>query len=161
MLDGAKYSLDIDIRPSRLDLVRRHGDDVDVDRAGNAGIVHIFVPAIPGPGHADVGDLTKTGVHAGFLRQFAIEPDGIFMNLADRIAHIEERQQAGGMPGRAGCQFLALHKNDIRPTLAGQVIKRGDADNTASDDDDTGFAFHVSSLSWQAVPASFTRRHAA
>ena len=45
------------------------------------------------------------------------------MNLPDRIAHIKERQQAGGVPGRTGGELFALQQHNIGPALFGQVIE--------------------------------------
>ena len=62
-----------------------------------------------------------------------VERDRVFVDLADRVAHVEERQQAGGMPGRARGQLLALDQHDVGPALLGKMIERRDADHAAAD----------------------------
>src|SRR5271155_1696014 len=64
------------------------------------------------------------------------------MQLADRVAHVKQRQEPGRMPGGARGQFRALQQHDIRPAFFGQVIQRADADNAATDDDNSSMRFH-------------------
>ena len=120
--------------------------DVDTDGFRDAGIKPVFVHSVFAAREADIGNLLETDGLAGFGFKPLIERDGIFVNLADRVAHVEEWQQAGCMPGRARCQFLAFEQDDIRPTLLGQMIEGRDADNAASNDHDTRMFFHGNPL---------------
>ena len=79
---------------------------------------------------------------AGLALQLLIEIDAVFMQLADRVAHVEERQQTGGMPGRAVREIHLLEQHRVGPALLGQVIEDADADDAAADDDHTGVGFH-------------------
>ena len=47
---------------------------------------------------------------------------------------VEQRQQAGGVPGGAGCQFLALKQHHIRPAFFGQVVERRYPHHATADD---------------------------
>ncbi len=98
VLDGAEQAIGLTERPDFLDLFRRQHLDVDTDRFGNAGIVHIFVPAVLGAGETNIGNLGEADIHAGFLLKLFIELHRIFVDLADRIAHVEQRQQASCVP---------------------------------------------------------------
>ncbi len=135
VLDGAEQALGLAERPDFLDLFRRQDVDLDADRLGNAGIIHVFVPAVLGAGETDVGDLREADIHAGFLLQFLVELDRVFVDLADRIAHVEQGQQAGGVPGRARRQLLALDEHGIVPAFLGQVVERGNPYHAPADDD--------------------------
>ncbi len=131
------------IRPSvshsgqiSLDLARGQEFDLDApDRRGDAGIIFVLVEAIPRASEADVGDLAQADVEPGLSAERLVESDRIFVDLPDRVGKVEQRQQAGGVPGRAGGQFLALDQNAIAPALLGQMIERGYADNASADHD--------------------------
>ncbi len=133
MLDGAEQAVRLAERPDLLHLLRRQHIDAHADGLGNAGIIHIFVPAILGAGETDVGDLGETDIHAGLFLQFLVELHGIFVDLANRVAHVEQRQKPGRVPGGTGGQLLALDEHAVAPALLGQMIKRRDADDAATD----------------------------
>ncbi|MNS47477.1 hypothetical protein D3C72_800080 [compost metagenome] len=133
MLDGAQQAVRLAERPDFLHLLRRQHVDPHTDGLGNAGIIHIFVPAILGAGETDVGDLGEADIHAGLFLKLLIELDGIFVDLADRIAHVEQRQKPGGMPGGTRGELLALDENAVAPALLGKMIKRRNADDAATD----------------------------
>ena len=96
----------------------------DADRPRDAGVVHVLVPAIPGPREADVGDLAEADILSGLGLERLVEADRVFVDLADRVGEVEERQQPGRMPGRARGQLLPLDENDVGPALPGEVIER-------------------------------------
>ncbi|ENN89879.1 hypothetical protein RHSP_80128 [Rhizobium freirei PRF 81] len=50
---------------------------------------------------------------------------------------------ARGMPGRPGCQLGALEQHHVLPAEFRQVIEHRTSDDTATDDDDLGMAFHL------------------
>ena len=152
MLDGAEDAVRLAERPDLLHLLRRQHVDVDADRARDAGIVHELVPAVLGAGEADVGADGEADVLAGLRLQRLVEGDRVFVDLADRVAHVEERQQPRRMPGRAGGQLLALDQDDIRPALLGQMVERRDADDASTDNNDPRLRFHA------PVPRSCTDR---
>ena len=59
----------------------------------------------------------ETDVLAGLRLQRLVKVHRILVQLADRIAHVEQRQQAGGVPGRPGRQFRALDQHGIGTSL--------------------------------------------
>ena len=134
MLDRAENAVGLAERPDLLQLCGRQQPDRHTDRLGDAGIVHVLVPAVPGARQPDIGDVREADIHAGFFLQLAIEAHGIAVQLADGIAHVEQRQQAGGVPGGAGSQFATLDQDAVGPALAGQMIERRHADHAAADD---------------------------
>jgi hypothetical protein len=101
VLDRADDAVGLAQRPDLLHLFRCQDVDLDADRLGDAGIIHELVPAVGRTGEADVGDLREARMLAGLGFKFAIELHRILVNLADRIGHVEQRQQARGMPGGA------------------------------------------------------------
>ena len=115
----------------------------DADRARDAGVIHVLVPAVPGAGEADVGDLAEADVLAGLGLERLVEGDRVFVDLADRVGEVEERQEPGGMPGRARGQLLPLDEHDIRPALLGEMIERRDADHAAADHHHAGVGSHA------------------
>ena len=101
MLDRADDSVDVAKWPDLLDLLRRQELDRDAYRRGDAGVIVIFVHPVASAGEADVGDLAQADVEAALLFECPIEGDRILVDLSDRIAEVEERQEARRVPGRA------------------------------------------------------------
>ena len=116
--------------------------DLDADRLRDARILVVLVHAVAVEREADVGDLAEADVLAGLRLERLVERDRVFVDLADRVAHVEQRQQAGGVPGRAGGQLLALDQHHVRPALLGQMIERRDADRAAADHHHARLALH-------------------
>ena len=133
VLDRADDSIDIAERPDLLDLLRREELDLDADGRGDAGVIAIFVHPVAGAREADVRHLAQADVEPGLLLERLVERDGIFVDLPDRIAEVEERQEARRVPGRAGGQLLALDENAVAPALLRQMIERRDADHAPAD----------------------------
>ena len=94
VLDGADDAVGLAERPDLLDLVGRQHVDLDADRLGDAGVVHVLVPAVPRAGEADVGDLAEADILPGLGLERLVEADRVFVDLADRVAEVEERQEA-------------------------------------------------------------------
>ena len=129
--------------------------DVDADRLGDAGVLAVLVHPVRRHGEAYVADGAQTHVVAGLLGEPAVEIHRVLVNLAHRVAHVEQRQQAGGVPGRPGRQFLALQQHHVRPALGRQVIERRDADDAAADDHDSRMLRHLPFPvdAWRPEPA--------
>ena len=89
------------------------------------------------------------------LRQALVEVDRVLVQLADGVAHVEQRQQSRGMPGGAGGELGALDQRDVRPALLRQVIERAHADHAAADDQRPE---HASSRVFSAGEGSARRR---
>ncbi len=143
VLDRAEDAVGVTQRPDRLDLGGGEEADVDTERAGDAGIVAILVHPVGRRRQADVADLRKAGVEAGLRLQRGIEADRILVKLADRIAEVEQGQQAGGVPGRARGEFLALEEDAVGPAELRQVVQRADPHDAAADDHCPCCRFHV------------------
>ena len=117
-----------------LTSLRRQELHLDADRRGDSGVIMIFVHPVAGAREADVGDLAQADVEAGLFLERLVERDRIFVDLPDRIAEVEERQEARRVPGRARGQFLALDENAVAPAFLGEMIERRDADHAPADD---------------------------
>lgn len=143
MLDCADQPVGFAQRPDFFHLRRRQLVHLDADRLGHPGIIHELVPAILRPREADIRYLPEPDRLARFRLQRLVECHRIFMNLPDRVAHIEQRQQSRRVPCRTRGQFLALQQHNIAPPLFRQMIKRRDANNASTNDDDPCCGFHV------------------
>ena len=140
--DGADQAIGHGQRPDFAHLVRVKELDLDADGAGHARVLAVLVHAIGGHRQADVANQAQADILAGFGFQSPVEGDGVLVQLSNRVAHVEQRQQTGGVPGRAGGQLLAFHEHDIGPPLAGQVIETRYADDAAADDDYARMRLH-------------------
>ena len=100
MADGTNQPFGVAERPDVLHLLRGEEVHINADGARDTGILPVFVHPVLGLGEADVGDIAEADIHAGFFLKLLIELHGIFMNLADRVGHVEQRQQACGVPCR-------------------------------------------------------------
>ena len=116
---------------------------LDADRLGYPGIIHELVPAILRPGKADIRYLLEPDRLARLRFQRLVERHRIFVDLPDRVTHIEQWQQSRGVPCRTRGQFLALQQHNIAPALFGQMIKRRDANNASANDDDPCRGSHI------------------
>ena len=92
MLDRADDALDIAQRPDLLDLLGRQEPHLDADRRGDAGVIIVLVHPVVGAREADVGDLAEADILARLGLERLVEPDRVFVHLADRIAEVEQRQ---------------------------------------------------------------------
>ena len=99
MLDGPDNAVGFTQRPDFFQLFGCQLVDPDADGLGNPGVIQELVPAVLGAGESDVGNFFEADILSGFLFQFFVELDGIFVNLPHRVGHVEQRQQASGMPG--------------------------------------------------------------
>ena len=142
MADRADQALDVAERPDFLDLPRRQELDLDPDRRRDAGILVVLVHAVAVQRETDVGDLAEADALAGLSLQRLIQRDRVLVDLADRVAHVEQGQEARGVPGRTRGQLLALDQHHIRPALSGQLIEGGDADRAAADHHHARMALH-------------------
>ena len=142
MADRADDAVDVAERPDLLDLPGRQELDLNADRRGHARVLVILVHAVPVEGETDVRDLGEADVLAGLRLEGLVEGDRVFVDLADRVAHVEERQKARRVPGRAGGQLLALDQDHVRPALFRKVIKRRDPDRTTADHHHPRLRFH-------------------
>ena len=142
MLDRAKHAGDVGQRPDLFQLFGRQPIDLDADRLGDTGVRAVFIEAILAGRDADVRHVRKPDVQPGFGFEARVQRDRILVQLAHRIAEVEQRQQAGGVPGRARRQFLALDQRDIGPAELCQMVQRADANHAATDHNHTCCRLH-------------------
>ena len=143
MLDRADHTLRVTQRPDFLDLLGRQEVHIHADGAGNACIILIFVHPVLRRRKPDVGYLRKADIQLCLCLKARVKPDRILVQFADRIAEVEQRQQTGCVPSRAGGQFLALQKNNIGPSKLSEVIQRANAHHAAANDHCTRCRFHT------------------
>ena len=151
---GADQPFGVDQRPELPDPLDIDDLAFDADGLRRALVEAVFVHAVAVGREAQVAVDMEADVLAGLGLQRLVEVDRILVQLADRIAHVEQRQQPGGVPCRAGSQLGALDQYDIAPALFGQVVERGNADHSAADHDDARLVLHP-----QGLPVSATRRN--
>ncbi len=122
-------------------------DDLEghADGIRGAAVLLVFVHALAAGREAQIAGDVEAHVLAGFGRQPLVQIHRVLVQLADRVAHVEQRQQARRMPGGPGGQFGALEQHHVGPAFEGQMIERADADHAAANDDDAGMSFQVRS----------------
>ena len=133
MADGAEQPVGGRQRPYLAHLLRRQKLHLNADGAGHASVLAVFVHPIRRRGEADVADRAQPHVLPGLGFQGAVQVHRVLVQLPDGVAHVEQRQQTGGVPRRAGGEFLALQQQHVGPALARQVVERGNADHAAAD----------------------------
>ena len=142
MIERAHQAVGVAERPELLHLGRRDDLERHADGVRGAAILVILVHPVAICGEPQVTGDVEAHVLAGLGLERLVQIDGVFVDLADAVAHVEQRQQAGGMPGRSGRQLGPLAQHDVGPALLGQVIERADADNAATDHDNPRMRFH-------------------
>ena len=153
MPQGADQSFGVDQRPELLYPLDIDNLAFDAYGLRRALVEAVFVHAVAVGREAQVAVDVEADVLAGLRLERLVQVDRILVKLADRIAHVEQRQQAGGMPGRSGGQFRPLDQHGIGPAFLGQMIQGGNADNAATDHDGTGLVLHP-----RGLPISAARR---
>ncbi len=96
--------------------------------------------------HQPAGAVQAAGL-AGDLLQLVIEADGIALELGDIRIAVQGVEAAGGMPGRAGGELVALQQHDIAPPRLGEVIEHAATHHAAADDGHLNMRFHCRLLS--------------
>jgi hypothetical protein len=109
---------------------------------GGAGVEAVFVHPLARLRHAQVADHRESGVEAGLRLQRLVELHAVVVDVADRVAYVEERQEARRVPGGASGQLVALEQHDVAPAGLGQMVGDGAADRASADDDRARLAFH-------------------
>ena len=107
MEERAHQPIEVAKRPEVADLVGVEQLEGDADGVRGAAIVAVLVHPLLVGGEAEVAGAMKTHRLAGLRLQLLVEVDRVLVKLADAIAHVEERQQPGGVPCGA-CGELGL-----------------------------------------------------
>jgi hypothetical protein len=152
MVERAHQAVGVAQRPELLDLLGRDDLERHADGVRGAAVLVVLVHPVPVGGEPQIAVHMERDILAGLLLQRLVEIDAVFVDLAHGVAHVEQRQEARGVPGRARRQLGALAQHHIAPTLLGQVIERADAHHTAADDHHPCVAIHCSS------PLAFAQR---
>ena len=123
---------------------------------GGTAVLLVLVHAIAIGGETEVPGDVEAYVLAGLGGEALVQVHGVLVQLADRVAHIEQRQQACGMPSGTGGEFGALQQHHVGPSLQCEVVQRADADHAAANDYDAGMSFHVLDSPNANAPGSVT-----
>ena len=136
--DAARDILHVVVRQAFLDLARRDHLHVEAEVLGHGGAAHQLLKAAIGQRDRDRAVLLEAGGLAGFLLEALEEAGGVLGEFGQVARGAELTDEAGGMPGGAGGELLALQQDHIGDALLGQVIGNRAADNAAADDHDIG-----------------------
>ena len=134
-VDGADQVVGADDRVEAGDPGGLDQAHLDAEGVGHAGLALQLMEARLGLGHGDGADLAEAGRQPRLLLESRIELDGIGREPRQIARGPELAHQAGGMPGRAAGQPVALQQHHVLDPAPGQVIGDGDPDDAAADDD--------------------------
>jgi hypothetical protein len=147
MKNSAHKSVGIAQRPELLDFSRRQKLNIDAYRLGGRGVLVVLVHAIVVHRQPKIADLFETDGLPRLCFEFMVKIHRVLVHLADAIAHIEQRQQTGRMPGRTRGKLGLLDQDDVlAPALLCEVIQRAHSHNTAANDNYFCFIFHKFTL---------------
>ena len=130
-------------RPQRLHVGGADDLERHADRVGGAAVLVVLVHAVAARREAQVAGDVEADLLARFPGQALVEVDRVLVQLADGVAHVEQRQEARGVPGRSGGELGALEERDVGPALPRQVVERADADDPAADHHHARMRLHV------------------
>ena len=145
VVERADQVFGADERPAVLDLVRFQEFVVDPGGFRDRGIQHVFVHPLLVLRHPQVADNVEARVQARLRLQPLVEIDRVFVDVGRRVRHVEERQQAGCMPGGARSQLVALDQHGV-PARFRQMVGDAGADCAAADDEGFHMGFHLQTL---------------
>ena len=135
---GADHAVGVEMRIHLLDLGWRDLAHVNVEGARHRRLAVELVLALLGQCHRDRADLAHAGGNTGLFLKSDVEVGRIFRQPRHVLRAAQLADQAGGMPGRARRQLLALQQHDVGPAELCQVIGDRAAGYAAADDDGAG-----------------------
>ena len=99
VVEGADEVVRFGEGPERFDI--GGGDEFKghADGVGGAAVFFVFVHALVVAGEAQVAGDVEGDVLSGFGFEGFVEVDGVFVDLADGVTHVEEGEESGGVPG--------------------------------------------------------------
>ncbi len=154
IVQAADYVFERDERVSLFDLVGRDDRKIDALRARHRADVGVFVHAVARVREADrAGDVIIDGI-ADPRAEFGVEPRGAALEFDDVPTRRKIRAIAGGVPCRAGSEFVALDQQRIAPTAPGEMVERARPHRAAADDDHPCMRLHRVSRRLGAKPQS-------
>ena len=92
--------------------------------------------------HDAAGDVHSTGLPRDLL-DFAVQLDGVLLQLGDVRVAIHGMHAARCVPGGSGSELGALEQLHVLPAGLGEVVQDAGADDSAADHGDPDFRFHV------------------
>ena len=143
--EGADQTVGVDQRPEVLDFLDRQHVAFHADGVRGAAVPVVLVHPILVHGQAQVTGVVEAHRLPGFILEGPVQLDRILVQLADRIGHVEQRQQPRSVPGRPGRQLRALEQDAIIPAFFGQMIEGRYADDAPADNNDAGRAWDTRS----------------
>ena len=158
MEQRAHQALGLAERPQLGDFFGPDHLEGHADRIGGTTVLAVLVHALGLGGKAQIAGLVETHRLPGFGLEPLIEVDRVLVQLADRVAHVEERQQARGVPGRAVGEVGLLDQHRVRPPQLGEVIEDAAANDAAADHHRPGMATHGALLRPPESPSWGHRR---
>ena len=159
--EGAHQPVEVGERPEVADLVGADQLEGDADGVRGAAIVAILVHPLLIGGEPEIAGAMKTYRLAGLRLELLIEVDAVLVELADAVAHVEEWQQPGRVPGGAGGELGLLDQHHVGPAQFGQMVEHAAADDAAADHHHPRLILHASPLlSLHARPTGREPYHA-
>ncbi len=132
----ADHVVDRHQRPERLRLGGGEELHLEAERAGGGGLAAHLGPALRGAGEAQAAVHLPAGGEAGLRLQPVVEGDRIAEQPRHVGAGAELADEAGGVPGGARRQLVALEQDHVGHAHRAEVVGGGAADDAAADDDD-------------------------
>ena len=160
--EGAHQALRVRQRPERTNLIEPDHLERHADGVRRAAIFAVLVHAVAIGREPEIAGDVKAHILPGLGFERLVEIDRVFVDLADAVAHVEERQQARRVPGGAGRQFGFFEQHGVGPTELCEMVGDRDADAAAADNHSPGVSAH----GWgsfphrSAEPAASGRRQA-
>ena len=143
--EGTDQPVGIDQRPEVLDFFDGQHVAFHADGVGGAAVPVVLVHPLFVHGQTQVAGVVEAHRLPGFVLEGAVQLDRILVQLADRIGHVEQRQQPRSVPGRPGRQLRALKQDAIIPAFLGQMVEGRYADDAPADNNDAGRAWDTRS----------------
>ena len=119
---GADHVGHIEMRIHLLDLAGRNLADIDVEGTGQRCLPVDLVLALLGERDGDGADLTHAGGDLGLGFQLDVEVGRIFGEPRHVLRGAQLADQAGGVPGGARRQLLALQEHDVGPAQFREMV---------------------------------------
>ena len=112
--------------------------DVDVEAPGHARAPHELLESLGAAGDAYGSDLLEAGRVAHLAFQPVVEVGGVGGQPGHVVGGPQAAHQAGGVPGSAAGERVALEHDDVGPAEFGEVVGDAGTDDATTDDDDLG-----------------------
>ena len=111
---------------------------LDPEGAGHGRTAQPFAPPVLGLADAQRPGRDVAGRHPGLGLERRIELSGVLGEVGHLAVLPQLRHQAGGRPGGAAADLLALQEHDVGVADLGQMVGGAAANDAAADDDDPG-----------------------